>query len=120
MESKEIKIKVKKSFVLNSDDRIYSAIATVYDKPNYAVYTLGHDRSDGNYYYMFPSVNVATFSNQQDADLYHDAVQNIMTFQQTGVLVAKKIREYDTNEIANFYNKISFAMLGIKTLEKQK
>ena len=116
-----IKISVKKSIILNADDRLYMAMITVYDKPNYAVYTLGHNRSNGAYYYMIPNVQVANFTNKQDADLYHDAIENIMDYQQNNGLVAKKIKEYDTEEIVKFYNGVHAGIIGInKTLEKQK
>lgn len=111
---KEVKINVEKTITLNAEDRLYTAMVTVYNKPNYAVYTLGHDRSNGGtYYYMLPTVHVANFANQQDADFYHDSVQNIMNYQSKH-LVAKKLKEFSAKEIAKFYNEVIAANAGIE------
>jgi hypothetical protein len=110
---KEITINVEKSITLNVEDRLYTAMVTVYDKPNYAVYTLGHDRSNGTYYYMLPTVKVVNFVNQKDADFYHEAIQNIMKYQ-SGQMTTQKLKEFNADEIAKFYNDVIASNVGIQ------
>lgn len=118
-ETKETKIKVKKSITLNTTDMLYQAIVTVYDKPKYYVYTLANQQSYGNSYYAIPVVHVSLFSNKRDADMYHDAVESVMEYQksQPGAEFWKDINK---SEIIKFYNSILPSKIGIKTLEKQK
>ena len=122
MDAKEIKIKVKRNITLNTTDMLYQAVVTVYDKPKYYVYTLGNANSSGMSYYMLPTINVAVFSNEQDTDLYHDAIESIMEYQRTQKFF-NVIKEFNAEETAKFYNTILPMKMGIvqeKTLEKQK
>lgn len=112
MEVKEIKVKFEKTITLNSSDRFYQDVATVNNDPFYSVYTLVNENTGGNFYAIVPTVNMATFTNKQDADMYHAAVVNMMEYQNTHIGY-QKIREWLTEDIEKFRN-------AIKSIQQNK
>ena len=122
MQIKEYKLDTGYNGQIYSHDRIYLGIMTVYDHPRYSVYALGNDRSDFFGYHVNPNVNVAHFNNQQDADAYHDYLENIKQHQVWwfGGDTVESLRKWNAKKTQDFYKSILALQIGIKTLEKQK
>ena len=122
MQIKEYKLDTEHNGQMYAYDKIYLGIMTVYDHPRYSVYALGNDRSDFLGYCVTPNVDVAHFNNQQDADAYHDYLENIKQHQVwwIGDGTVESLRKWNAKETHDFYKSILSMKMGIKTLEKQK
>lgn len=117
-EIKQIKLDTSLPVQFNSLDNIYLAVSTVYNAPNFYVYTMVN-RYEWLGYNLGPRVNVAEFTNQHDADLYHDYIEKIME-RQLRYKMGCFQRCCNIENAKDFYGKILDMQMGIKTLEKQK
>lgn len=117
-EIKQIKIDINVPVQFNCSDNVYLAVSTVYDGPKYNVYTMVN-RYNWLGYNLRPDINVAKFTNQQDADLYHDYIEKIIE-RQKRYKIGNFHRSCNTEDIKDFHRKILDIQIGIKTLEKQK
>ena len=122
MQIKEYKLDTLYNAQRYAYNRIYLGVMTVYDHPKYSVYNLGNDRSDFFGYNVLPNVNVAHFNNKQDAEAYHDYIENILQRQPwwIGCGIAESLRKWNAKKTQDFYKSILALQMGIKILEKQK
>ena len=71
--------------LLNDRDKVYLATAKKTSGTMTFVYSLVCLRTNGMYYEMVPSTEVATFADPQPADIYYRTVNQIMDYQQAHV-----------------------------------
>lgn len=106
LKTKEIKIPVQKTVILNSSDRFYQDVVITYQEPTYNVFALVNERINGNYYELWPNVLTMPYKTKQEADIVYDGITGIMDYQKTQVAY-QNIRKWIADDIAKFRQDIA-------------
>ena len=103
---KEIKIPVQRTVILNSIDRFYHDVVITYKEPSYYVCSIVNERTNGNYYELFPKTIVMPYKTKQDADTVYDGIVGIIDYQKTQPAY-KNIKKWVADDVADFRQNIT-------------
>lgn len=90
------------ALIMNASDKIYLALSQKTVGKLVYIYTLACLKTGNNQYNVIPTTEIATFESRKRANIYYNAVNQVMAYQQKSV-GPSRIRKMFTDEIAKFY-----------------